>query len=269
MLELKRLAAAGELGTILQIEANFSQDKFLSLPADNWRLSSTEAPAGPMTATGIHMLDLAVSLLGRAERAFALARRLGSNLANGDTLGALVSFRSGANLLLSAILATPFDGRFAVYGNKGWAEARRGEAAPAGVAGRLPARARRGDVIGWAGDLGSGKTTFARAFIRALGWGEEEVPSPLFTLVEVYAFAGRPPVWHFDLYRLTAPEQSWELGIEDALAEGVSLIEWPERLGPLVPPEHLLLARDQGPPPTARVPRLHAPSARAAPPAVI
>ncbi|HEX9490628.1 MAG TPA: Gfo/Idh/MocA family oxidoreductase [Stellaceae bacterium] len=124
MLELKRLAAAGELGTILQIEANFSQDKFLSLPADNWRLSSTEAPAGPMTATGIHMLDLAVSLLGRAERAFALARRLGSNLANGDTLGALVSFRSGANLLLSAILATPFDGRFAVYGNKGWAEVR-------------------------------------------------------------------------------------------------------------------------------------------------
>jgi predicted dehydrogenase len=124
MLELKRLAAAGELGTILQIEANFSQDKFLSLPADNWRLSSTEAPAGPMTATGIHMLDLAVSLLGPAERVFALARRLGSNLANGDTLAALLSFGNGANLLLSAILATPFDGRFAVYGTKGWAEIR-------------------------------------------------------------------------------------------------------------------------------------------------
>jgi len=124
MLEMTRLAAAGELGTILQIEANFSQDKFLSLPADNWRLSSTEAPAGPMTATGIHMLDLAVGLLGPAERAFALARRLGSNLANGDTLGALVSFKSGANLLLSAILATPFDGRLAVYGSKGWAEVR-------------------------------------------------------------------------------------------------------------------------------------------------
>lgn len=124
MLEMKRLAAAGELGTLLQIEANFSQDKFLSLPADNWRLSSTEAPAGPMTATGIHMLDLAVGLLGPAERAFALARRLGSNLANGDTLGALVGFKNGANLVLSAILATPFDGRFAVYGNKGWAEVR-------------------------------------------------------------------------------------------------------------------------------------------------
>ena len=132
------------------------------------------------------------------------------------------------------------------------------EAATAGLAGRLAQRAQRGDVIGLAGDLGSGKTTFARAFIRALGTGDEEVPSPTFTLVEVYGFAGRPPVWHFDLYRLTAPEQSWELGIEDALAEGVSLIEWPERLGPLLPPEHLLLALAQGVRPTARVVRLNA-----------
>jgi len=121
--EMRKIVTAGELGTILQIEANFSQDKFLNLPAGNWRLSASEAPAGPMTATGIHMLDLAVSLLGPAERTFAMARRLGSELANGDTLGALVSFKS-ANLLLSAILATPFDGRFAVYGNKGWAELR-------------------------------------------------------------------------------------------------------------------------------------------------
>ena len=132
------------------------------------------------------------------------------------------------------------------------------EAATAGLAGRLAARARAGDVIGLAGDLGSGKTTFARAFIRTLGAGDEEVPSPTFTLVEVYAFAGRPPVWHFDLYRLTAPEQSWELGIEDALAEGISLIEWPERLGPLLPAEHLLLALGQGAQPTARIARLEA-----------
>ncbi len=124
MLEVKRLAESGALGTLLQIEAAFSQDKFLSLPPANWRLSATEAPAGPMTATGIHQLDLAVALLGPAERAFASVRRLGSDLANGDTLGALVTFRGGANLLLSAILATPFAGRFAVYGNQGWAEVR-------------------------------------------------------------------------------------------------------------------------------------------------
>ena len=124
ILELRRLLASGALGTPLQIEANFSQDKFLSLPADNWRLSGQEAPAGPMTATGIHLLDLAVSMLGPAETALARVRQLGSKLANGDTLGALIGFQSGANALLSAILATPFDGRFALYGSEGWAEVR-------------------------------------------------------------------------------------------------------------------------------------------------
>jgi predicted dehydrogenase len=122
MLEVKRLAKSGALGTLLQVEGAFCQDKFLGMAPDNWRLSSTEAPAGPMTATGIHMLDLAVSLLGPADRAFVNVRQLGSGLINGDTLGALVTFKSGANALISAILATPFAGRLMVYGTKGWAE---------------------------------------------------------------------------------------------------------------------------------------------------
>jgi predicted dehydrogenase len=122
--EVFRLARAGELGTPLQIEANFSQDKFLSLEADNWRMSQTEAPAGPMTATGIHLLDLAVGLLGPAQQVYARVRQLGSPLVNGDTLGILVTHKSGANSLISAVLATPFDGRFAVYGNRAWAEVR-------------------------------------------------------------------------------------------------------------------------------------------------
>jgi len=122
--EAMRLVKSGELGTPLQIEANFVQDKFLTLAADNWRLSAKEAPAGPMTATGIHLLDLSVGVFGAAERVFANVRQLGSQLVNGDTLGILVNFRSGANALLSAILATPFDGRFAVYCNKGWVEVR-------------------------------------------------------------------------------------------------------------------------------------------------
>jgi predicted dehydrogenase len=143
MLEVKRLAQFGELGTLLQIETGFSQDKFLSLPADNWRLSGSEAPAGPMTATGIHQLDLAIGLLGPAERAFASVRRLGSGLANGDTLGVLVGFKSGANLLLSAILATPFAGRFAVYGNRGWVEVR-DKAHPEAPEGWVLTKCRRG-----------------------------------------------------------------------------------------------------------------------------
>jgi predicted dehydrogenase len=122
--ELFRLAKGGELGTPLQIEANFVQDKFLSLPTDNWRLSAKEAPAGPMTATGIHLLDLAVGVMGPAQRVFASVDTLGSELKNGDTLGILVRFAGGGNALLSAILATPFDGRFALYGSRGWAEVR-------------------------------------------------------------------------------------------------------------------------------------------------
>jgi tRNA threonylcarbamoyladenosine biosynthesis protein TsaE len=120
------------------------------------------------------------------------------------------------------------------------------ETATAALAGALAKRARRGDVIGLEGPLGSGKTTFARAFIRALGSGDEEVPSPTFTLVEIYSFPGKPPVWHFDLYRLKAPEEAWELGIEEAFAAGISLIEWPERLGALLPAERLMLALADG-----------------------
>jgi predicted dehydrogenase len=124
IVELFRMVAAGELGTPLQVEANFSQDKFLSLRPDNWRLSEKEAPAGPMTATGVHLLDLSVGLLGPAESACVRVRQLGSGLKNGDTLGLLVGHRSGGNSLISAILATPFEGRFAVYGSKGWADVR-------------------------------------------------------------------------------------------------------------------------------------------------
>ena len=124
IIEAMRIIQSGELGTPLQIEANFSQDKFLSLAADNWRLSGKEAPAGPMTATGIHLLDLSVGVFGEAERVFASVKQLGSQLVNGDTLAILVTFKKGGHALLSAVLATPFDGRFAVYCNKGWVEVR-------------------------------------------------------------------------------------------------------------------------------------------------
>jgi len=111
---------------------------------------------------------------------------------------------------------------------------------------RLAPLARRGDVIALFGDLGSGKTSFARAFVNALprpGGGaaaEEEVPSPTFTLVQVYERAPAP-VWHFDLYRVTRAAEIYELGFEEALAEGIALIEWPERLGGLLPPERLAI----------------------------
>ena len=111
------------------------------------------------------------------------------------------------------------------------------EAATAALAARISALAAAGDIIALKGDLGAGKTTFARGFIRARG-GLEEVPSPTFTLVQIYEL-GAAAVWHFDLYRVTSPEEAWELGIEDAFSEGISLIEWPEHLGPLLPRRRL------------------------------
>jgi predicted dehydrogenase len=124
IIEAMRLIHSGELGAPLQFEGTFTQDLFLSLPAGNWRLSGKEAPAGPMTATGVHMLDLAIAVFGEAHSAYASMKQLGSHLSNGDTLAALVNFKQGGHALISAILATPFAGRFAVYGSKGWVEVR-------------------------------------------------------------------------------------------------------------------------------------------------
>src|SRR5215469_15919496 len=102
----------------------------------------------------------------------------------------------------------------------------------------LAQRLRQGDIVGLYGELGSGKTTLARAILRAAA-GDPGliVPSPTFTLVEVYD-TPHGSYWHFDLYRLEEPEQVFELGWEEALAEGIALIEWPERLGALLP-KHL------------------------------
>jgi tRNA threonylcarbamoyladenosine biosynthesis protein TsaE len=94
------------------------------------------------------------------------------------------------------------------------------------------------DVVVLTGELGAGKTTLARAILRAAADDRRLiVPSPTFTLVELYE-TPHGTFWHFDLYRLETPEQVFELGWEEALAEGISIIEWPERLGPLLP-KHL------------------------------
>jgi len=130
------------------------------------------------------------------------------------------------------------------------------EAATAAFAARIATLAERGDVIALAGDLGAGKTSFARAFIRARG-SEEEVPSPTFTLVQVYELVPMA-IWHFDFYRVTRPDEAWELGIEDAFSQGISLIEWPERLGPLLPPHRLEITLLFGDRPDARRARIAA-----------
>jgi len=124
VIDLRKRFEAGEFGTALMMEANFSQDKFLALPPDNWRLSPTESPVGPLSATGIHLVDLSIALFGRPKEVWARLATRGSSFANGDTLAITIAFENGATALLSAILATPFVGRLAVYGSKGWMEIR-------------------------------------------------------------------------------------------------------------------------------------------------
>jgi tRNA threonylcarbamoyladenosine biosynthesis protein TsaE len=113
------------------------------------------------------------------------------------------------------------------------------EASLASVAATLVAALRPGDIVALSGDLGAGKTTFARAVIRALGW-EGEVPSPTFTLVQPYDT--NPEVWHVDLYRLDDPGEADALGLFET--DAVLLIEWPERLGDRLPREALRLRLD-------------------------
>jgi tRNA threonylcarbamoyladenosine biosynthesis protein TsaE len=120
------------------------------------------------------------------------------------------------------------------------------EAATARLAARLAGIARPRDVFALWGDLGMGKTRFARAFVAARAGAETEVPSPTFTLVQTYDLPGGP-VWHFDLYRLADPEDVWELGWEEAQAEAIALVEWPSRLGKLLPADRLDVKLAQGP----------------------
>lgn len=107
------------------------------------------------------------------------------------------------------------------------------EAETAEIGRKLAQQAKKGDVFALFGTLGMGKSVLSRAFIQELTQAEE-VPSPTFTLVQAYD-AENFTIYHFDLYRLKNPEEIFELGMEEALADGVCLIEWPEKMGGYLP----------------------------------
>ena len=99
---------------------------------------------------------------------------------------------------------------------------------------------RAGDVLLLEGGIGAGKTHFARCLIQALLAEPEDVPSPTFTLVQVYD-GGDFEIWHSDLYRLTDPDQVVELGLTEAFETALCLVEWPDRLADLAPQDALWL----------------------------
>jgi len=114
------------------------------------------------------------------------------------------------------------------------------EAATQALGRKLALVLRPGDALCLSGPLGSGKSTLARALIRALTSPDEEAPSPTFTLVQFYDGPDFP-VAHFDLYRLTDPDEAYEIGLEEALEDGAALIEWPQRLQGRLPADRLAI----------------------------
>lgn len=112
------------------------------------------------------------------------------------------------------------------------------EAATARLGAAVARGLRPGEAVCLSGPLGAGKSTLARALVRALTSPDEEVPSPTFTLVQFYE-GPRLAVAHFDLYRLSDPDEAYEIGLDEALDDGAAVIEWPERLEGRLPPDRL------------------------------
>ena len=119
------------------------------------------------------------------------------------------------------------------------------EADTAKFAEKIASIAKTGDTLLLEGPIGAGKSAFARAFIRARLGRMEDVPSPTFTLVQTYEDPNGD-IWHCDLYRLTHPDEAFELGLDTAFDTAICLIEWPDRLGQYIPENALHLSFSAG-----------------------
>jgi len=124
MEEVFRLVREKAIGNTLQVETNFSHNLFNKLAPDNWRFDSVASPGGGFTARAIHLTDFMVSMFGRATRVWATTASIAYEPPRIDTLAAHITFANGISALLGTSIATPFYGRFTVYGDEGWIEHR-------------------------------------------------------------------------------------------------------------------------------------------------
>ena len=116
------MIAAGTIGRILHMEANVSHDLFARMEAGNWRVSAQDAPAGPMTALGVHLTDLFISFAGRPRTVRARTARILPDTVGVDHVSAWLEFASGVTGAITCLSATPFHGRLTVFGTDGWVE---------------------------------------------------------------------------------------------------------------------------------------------------
>jgi len=139
MMELRRVVRRGELGRIVHAEGNFSHDKLANVPTEHWRFTDAHLAPVPMTATGIHVTDLMLDLLGDVTEAYAAAPTGGASGAN-RALSLHLRFGSGATGYVNTVLETPFYMRLGVFGTAGWAEVRNFTRPDAGGEGFLRVR---------------------------------------------------------------------------------------------------------------------------------
>jgi len=124
MVRLRKMLDNNLLGKILHMETNFSHDIFMKLDRNNWRLDPKSAPAGGMTALGIHLSDFFVSFLGPASRIYAKTGSIVLEHPQKDTLSVNLRFKNNVTASLAVMISTPFYGRFTVFGEEGWVEIR-------------------------------------------------------------------------------------------------------------------------------------------------
>jgi len=116
--------ARGDIGRVLHVETNFSHDLFDNLSKDNWRFNPKDAPGGGFTARGIHLTDFMVHMFGGAKRVYSTMSSIAYEKPRIDTMSANIEFSNGITGIVSVSIATPFYGRYTVFGDKGWIEAR-------------------------------------------------------------------------------------------------------------------------------------------------